>query len=534
MPIDAFSSFAWGDLIDILIVSFILHRLFLLLRGTTALQVMLGLLLLWFFEAIANAAGFLLTSWLFRGIGAVAVLAIVVVFRSELREIFLKSNPIRFFFGRQSKLPQVDIPAIVESAFHLAKARTGAIIVLQRGEPLDAHLREGSDLDGKVSPGVIESIFSKQSPLHDGAIVIRGNRIGQIGTFLPLTQQEGLPARYGTRHRAALGLAEVSDAAVLVVSEERGQVSLVEGGEIRVVEDALELTECLERLLLGSPSEVESGRGQSWWSYATGLALTCLVVAAVWGLYTGGELSLINMTVPIDFRNIPEELVLKEVTTETVEVQISGKQQLIANLGSEQVRAFLDLKAEKPGIHPLSLNQENIEIPFGLEVMRISPTTVTLELEERVQRAILVQPRFAEAVVPGYRWKLLEVIPESVQLIGPRTELDGMKALFTEAIDWAGTDPSIGEVAIEAPVVLSGSVRLAAGEPRRVQLRIQFQPDSGQADALAVAYHVVQPGETLWGLSRHYGLTVNELRKLNDLSQGTPIRPGQKLKVGTQ
>lgn len=534
MAIDAIFSFSWVDLVDILIVSFILHRLFLLLRGTTALQVMLGLLFLWLFEAIASASGLVLTSWLLRGVGAVAVLVIVVVFRNELRELFLKSNPIRFFFGRQSGTPEVDIPAIVKSVFHLAKAKTGAIIVIQRSDPLEAHLREGSDLDGKVNWGVIESIFSKESPVHDGAIVISGNRIGRVGTFLPLTQQEGLPSRYGTRHRAAIGLTEVSNAAVIVVSEERGEVSLVQGGKIRVMETVSRLERGLEGLLLGTRPKEDGGARQSWWVYASGLSLTCLLVAAVWGLYTGGELSLIKMTVPIDFRNIPEALELQTVSTEAVEVQISGKQQLINNLRSDQVRAFLDLKAMGSGVHSLVLNQENLEIPFGLEVMRVSPTTVQLDLEERIQKAVEVKPKFAGTTAPGYQLELIGVIPKSVQLIGPRTELDAVDALSTEAIDLGTIDASAAETTLEVPLILAGgSLRLAAGQPRRVQIRIRSRPQPEQVDAERAEFYEIQPGDTLWGLSRRFGVSVESLRRLNDLRAGTAIRPGQRLKLRT-
>ena len=536
MLIDTLFSFRWVDLVDILIVSVIVHRLLLLLRGTTALQVMLGLLFLWLFGAIADAAGLVLTSWLFRGVGAVAVLAIVVVFRNELRELFFRSNPIRFFFGRQPRIPEMDIRSIVESAFRLAETRTGAIIVLQGFDPLRAHLREGSDLDGKVNPGVIESVFLKQSPIHDGAVVIRGNLITRVGTFLPLTQKEGLPPRYGTRHRAALGLSEVSDAAVLVVSEERGEVSLVQSSKIKVMESARQLEKNLERVFVGTRLKEVPGSRQSWLTYAAGLSLTCLLVATVWGLYTGGELSLIKMTAPIDFRNIPEDLELKDVSAESVEVQISGKQQLVNTLRPDQVRAFLDLKAMKPGVRPMVLNQDNIEIPLGLEVMRVSPSTIRLELEERVQKDISVEPKIVGVPPPGYRLKMIEVIPESIRLIGPKSKLSALNRLFTEEVDLGEIDASSGETTVEVPLVLSaGSLRLAAGQPRRVQLRIQFESDTLPLDQAAgvAGYHEVRAGETLWGLGRRYGLPVDELRRLNDLAPGAPIHPGQKLKLGT-
>jgi len=535
MLFDTFFSFRWVDLVDILIVSVILHRLFILLRGTAALQVMLGLLFLWFLEAIASATGLVLTSWLLRGVGVVAVVAIVVVFRNELRELFQRSNPIRFLFGRLSKSNEMDTRVISESVFKLAETRTGAIVVLQGLDALEAHLREGSDLDGRVNPGVIRGVFTKQSPVHDGAIVIRRNLITRVGTFLPLTQREGLPSRYGTRHRAALGLTEVSDATVLVVSEERGEVSLVKNGKIQVMESAQQLEGALESTFLGSRGTAEPRSRHFWIAYASGLSLTCLLVAAVWGLYTGGELSLIRMTVPIDFRNIPEALELREVSTENVEVQISGRQQLVNALGADQVRAYLDLRLAGPGVHSMVLNQENIEIPLGLEVTRVSPTTIRLELEERVRKSVSVHPNIVRAPPTGYRAEIVEVIPEAVELIGPKSELNALDSLLTEEIDLSEANPEGGELTVEVPLVLSaGSLRPVAGQPRRVQIRIQFLPDASISDghgAERPEYHEVRSGETLWGLSRRYGLAIDQLRQMNGLTPGVPIQPGQRLRV---
>jgi LysM repeat protein len=386
-----------------------------------------------------------------------------------------------------------------------------------------------------VNPGVIESVFAKQSPIHDGAVVIHGNRITQVGTFLPLTQKEGLPSDYGTRHRAALGLSEVSDAAVLVVSEERGEVSLVQSGKIKVMKSTRQLEKTLERVLHGTQLKDEPSSKRSWLAHAAGLLITCLLVATVWGLYTGGELSLINMTVPIDFRNMPENLELKEVSVERIEIQISGRQQLVNALQSDQVRAFLDLEAAKPGIHSVGLNENNIEIPLGLEAVRVSPSSITLELEERVQKSVPVEPKTAGIPPAGYQIEMISVVPQSVELVGRKSELNDVGSVFTEEVDLSEVDPSDGETIVKVPLVLSpASLRLASGQPREVQVRIRFEahklvPD--QPQRVVRPYHVVRAGETLWELSRRYGLSVDRLRQLNDLAPDAPIYPGQQLKL---
>ena len=142
---------------------------------------------------------------------------------------------------------------------------------------------------------------------------------------MPLTQKEGLSRYYGSRHRAAIGLSEVSDAVVLVVSEERGDVSLVHKGTVKLMRNPPHLQDELGRLLHGTGLKKEAQqRTRAWLAYAGGLLLTLILVSTVWGIYTGGQLSLISVTAPIDFRNIPENLELKKASAEQVKVQITG------------------------------------------------------------------------------------------------------------------------------------------------------------------------------------------------------------------
>lgn len=538
MLFDIFFPFTWQDVVDILVVSVIIHRLFLLLRGTTALQVMFGLLFLWLAEAMAEAAGLLLTSWLLRGIGAVAVLAVVVVFRNELRELFLRSNPIRFFLGRSSRMLEEDLGSIVESAFQLARNRIGAVIVLQNRDQLGAHLREGFDLDGRVDPRIIECIFAKQSPVHDGAIITAKNRITKIGTFLPLTQKEGLSQHYGTRHRAALGLSEVSDAIVLVVSEERGDVSLVHRSEIEQFMNPVQLRNKLEGLLQRSKSKTDLSITRSRLAYAGGLLLTFLLVASVWGMYTGRQLSLITVTASLDFRNLPEELELKEVSIEKIEAQISGRQRIVDTLRAEEVRAFLDLKKMRAGTHEIVLNRENFEVPLGLEIVRLTPSIVRLELEERIEKAVPVRPRIVGVPPLGYQIEKMGVTPESVSLRGPESILAKVGSLYTEQIDLSQIDPAEGTQTVEVPLVLSSpSLRLIAGQPSVFQVRIDFGAQQPLLEQLPEGrtgnYHEVRVGDTLWDISRRYGLTVSELRERNSLTPADPIHPGQRLRLDT-
>ncbi len=539
MGLDIFTSLKWPDVVDVLVISFILHRLVLVLRGTAALQIVLGLLLLWVIQGIATAAGLVLTSWLFQGVGAVAVLIIVVVFRNEIREVLIQTNPIRLFLGRPQETRRINVNLILQAVFQLASSRTGALIVMENRDRLNPYLREGFALDARLNPQIIESIFAKQSPMHDGAIIIRADRIARVETFLPLTEKEGLPRHYGTRHRAAIGLSEVSDSVVLVVSEERGEVSLVHRGRVQVMHDSERLKEALGRMLLGvDRKKKRRSRRQLWLANAGGFLATFLLVATVWGIYSGKQLSLISVTTPIDFRNIPENLVLMNASAEKVEVQITGRRRLVSGVQPEQVEAFLDLKGITFGDHQLVLNQDSIELPLGLEVVRLTPPAVRVAMEQRVEKRVAVKPTLEGSLPAGYQIDEVNVRPQSVKVSGALSILQATSSLFTEPIDLAKIEPASGGKTVEVPLVLSAaSLRLLAGENRQVRVEVKLRSHKTDSDHQKEAksrYHLVRSGDTLWGIGRRYGLTVEELRRLNQLEPGTAIYPDQKLSLGTK
>jgi diadenylate cyclase len=539
MPFDVFFPFKWQNLFDILVISFIVHRIFLLLRGTTAFQVVLGLVFLWLFQAIAKNAGLVLTSWFFQGLGAVAVLVIVVVFRSEIRELLIQTNPVRFFLGHPWQKPTIGLGSVVQAVFRLADSKTGALVVLQSRDPLIDHLRDGFNLDGRFNAQIIESLFVKESPVHDGAMIIRGDRITRVGTFLPLTQKEGLPGHYGTRHRAAIGLSERTDAAVLVVSEERGEVSLVQRGEVKLIRHPELLRDALGRSLFPEEQEkINRRRGKAWLHQGAGILGTILLVSTFWGIYSGRQLSLISVTVPIDFRNIPDNVKLERTSTEQIEVQISGKRPLVSGLKPKDIRAFVDLKDIKQGTHKVALNRANVELPPGLEVVRLSPSTLQVELEKQIEKKLAVKPKFVGRPPAGYQIEEVKVSPEYVKVLGPVSAVASVNILYTESIDLDKLQLQESKKTLEVPLVLSpASLRLLPGEPEKVKLTISvgaIEELSVKAQKEEKRYHEVGSGETLWSISQRYGITIEKLRKLNGLPQGAIIHPGDRLLLGPE
>jgi diadenylate cyclase len=224
---------SWLDLIDILIVAFLIYQLLQFIRGTHAVQMALGALILVLLYWLSQLLHLETVNWLLRTFMPYLVFGIIVVFQTEIRKVLaqLGKTPLPGVFG--SPRTEEVIDEVVLAATTLASQRTGAIVVIERDMGLRSYIETGIALDAYVTYDLLISIFNPGTPLHDGAVIIQGNRVAAAACFLPLTVNPQLSRELGSRHRAAIGVTEDTDALAVVVSEETGVISLVAGGRIR-------------------------------------------------------------------------------------------------------------------------------------------------------------------------------------------------------------------------------------------------------------------------------------------------------------
>lgn len=228
------SEFTWVDLVEILIVAWLIYRLLLLIRGTRAVQALVGVLLLIVAYQVSLMLRMQTLHWVLIQVVTWLPIAIIVIFQNTIRRAlseFGRTPLLRFFTSRPT--PRSPVDEIVLAATTLASEKTGAIIVIERSQGLRNYAEAGVILDSLVRYDLLITIFNPQSPLHDGAVIIQGDRILAAASFLPLTSNPQLSKEFGSRHRAALGITEETDAVAIVVSEERGSVSFAEAGEIK-------------------------------------------------------------------------------------------------------------------------------------------------------------------------------------------------------------------------------------------------------------------------------------------------------------
>jgi diadenylate cyclase len=252
-------SFRVVDLIDIILFAILLYEIYNLVKGTAAIRIFIGILAVYLIWKVVKAFQMTLLTEILGQFISVGVIALIVVFQPEIRQFLLligktriiKSQRKRFLFWRIriTNPVNIHIDKIIKACKKMADTRTGALIVITRQNELQTYVDTGQKVDAQISEVLLETIFFKNSPLHDGAVIIQGDTIRAARCILPVSNKTDLPQGFGLRHRAAIGITEKSDAVAIIVSEERGQISFSFDGRLTINVSPSELSSFLENLL---------------------------------------------------------------------------------------------------------------------------------------------------------------------------------------------------------------------------------------------------------------------------------------------
>lgn len=239
------------DFIDVILVAFLLYYTYKLIKGTVAINIFIGIIIIYLVWQLTNFLNMQLLSSIFGGFMKVGIIALIVVFQPEIRKFLLmvgstnfsKKGKLfkQFSFLKTETNDETNVDVILSACIKMSKSKTGALIVFERNNNLDFLSETGDDMNIKVTQPIIESIFFKNSPLHDGAIIVSNNIVKATRVILPVNNEKNIPKRFGLRHRAAIGVTEKTDALALAVSEETGTISYFKDGEFVVFEDVTQL-----------------------------------------------------------------------------------------------------------------------------------------------------------------------------------------------------------------------------------------------------------------------------------------------------
>lgn len=373
------------DLFDIGLVALILYSVLVWFRRTASRRALTGLFALGAVYFSARVLDLYLTSLIFHTGFAVLLILLVVVFQDDLRRMLEGVANWSFInpAGPEGS-DRTNVDALVEAVFHLASIREGALIVLPGREAVERHLSGGIALNGQMSLPLLYSLFDPSSPGHDGAVVIRNARIERFAVHLPISRNQEQIAGRGTRHSAALGLSESCDALTIVVSEERGVVTVAESGTLREVRSAGALKTSIEEFWRTTYPQSER---RALWSRLLlrnwPLKLTALALAILlWFAFAYAPDTLQRtFVVPIQYTNLPPSLELGDQAPHEARLTLSGSERNFRFLEPGTLNVSVDLVNATAGPYDIGITDRHIRLPVNLSLYRVEPRVLRLQLE---------------------------------------------------------------------------------------------------------------------------------------------------------
>ncbi len=383
--VNPFPTMTLPEVIDILFVAVMLYTAIVWARRTRAALVVRGILILGSVYIIARYLDLQMTAWIFQGFFAVFLIMIVVIFQEELRQMFERVALWSLTSRPASPLRSTTVDILVRTLVDLAKAQIGALLIIRGNDPLERHITGGIQLDGKLSEPLLKSIFDPHSPGHDGAVLIEQDRITRFAAHLPLSKDLKQLARVGTRHSAALGLAELADVLGLVVSEERGSVSIAVDSKLRHITSPQELGNVIHEFLEEKFPSQKNHRfslqllRENWIEKAVAIALAI----AFWYIFVPGSKTVeVSYKVPVVVENLPSDLHIEEIQPAEVDATFVGPRRAFYLFDAKRIKLTVDVSLAELGRRTFNISEQNIRYPKELTLQELSPSSLKLTVKK--------------------------------------------------------------------------------------------------------------------------------------------------------
>jgi uncharacterized protein (TIGR00159 family) len=434
-----FHNFRISDLLDIAIITVMISALLIWFKDRATRFVFLGVVLLGIVYVLARFFQLYLTTVVLQAFFAILLFVLVVIFQEDLRRFFERLALLGRFrkriFTPDTYSHSAEI--IAETTAVLARKRIGALIVVQGEDPLDRHLSGGTHLDGLLSQPLLESIFDPHSEGHDGAVLIDDNQVMRFGCHLPLSANAALHGNLGLRHTAALGLSERSDAICIVVSEERGAISLAKGDRIQEIPNASALRVELEGFLAKRIPLTKPRPLLDWLRKNQREKVLALVLAGILWVVFGYQRETIRreFVVPIEYENAPVELVLEEPKVAEARVLFTGTYQAFQLMNVERIKIAIDLSQIRPGTQEIILTRDLVKTPANLSVSHITPGRINVITSRLIRMTVPIEVLTEKKPPDGFSVESIAASPAEAQVL-IHQKLRGKRIrIMTEPID---------------------------------------------------------------------------------------------------
>jgi uncharacterized protein (TIGR00159 family) len=379
------AAFTWQRITDFVALSAALYAVLAWARKTRAVRLVIAIITLYLLSLASRRYELLITSWVLESAAVLFGATLLIAFQPELRRAILgMDNLLRV---RRPVRSHAENEAISRAAFEIASQRLGALIMIVRRDPVEEIFTHWMPFGSPVSAEILLSIFQHSSPLHDGAVIVEGARIVAVKAIFPLSSRGDLAPQLGTRHRAAIGASERSDAVIVVVSEQRQEVHVVDGAQMHPVADRQELVTELESRL-GRNRTASTGRlkvllTHNRSSKIAATALSALICGAAFLLPAS---TVRSISVPIELNNVPAGLEISGISANHVDVELQGRSLRLSSLNPGDLAAHIDLGSAKAGTESVPITAESLQLDPGIVADQISPDIITVHLRPAKQR----------------------------------------------------------------------------------------------------------------------------------------------------
>jgi uncharacterized protein (TIGR00159 family) len=472
---ELFRMLTLADFFDIALISILTYIVLIWFEATASRFVLLGIIILGVIYFIARLFNMYLSAVVLQAFFVILPIALVVIFQEELRRFFERLSMWGRFKSRGKAISaHPEIETITYTLSELARRKTGALIVIRGRDPLGRHLEGGHQLDGVLGEMLLLSIFDPNSPGHDGAVVIEQGRLSRFGCHLPLSGALKDVRDLGTRHSAALGLAERSDALAIAVSEQRGTISIARDENLIELAEASDLKEELERFYTDKFPKTGHRTWRQWirensWEKALAFLLSC----ALWFVFVfqTGTLRR-DFVVPIEYKDLASDWVIEGAPKKQATVTLLGRTRAFDLLDESTLNVTIDMSDIKEGAQDLMLSRDLVRRPSSLSVVALAPKKVSLEAYHMLTINIPVDVGISGKLTPGLRLIEIESSPDTIPvLVSSKFDGGSLKAR-AGPLDLGEISES---VTLNLDVILSDGMSFADEKPPEIEVRIEVE-----------------------------------------------------------
>lgn len=466
------SSIRIADFFDMAIITVLLYFILIWLKRRASRSVIIGFAVVLSVFSLARFLNMYMTSMLFHAGITAALIALVLIFQDDIRMAMERLSSIGSLKSKHNLLTSNrTLETLVESIKSMASERIGALIVLKGQDSLERHLSGGISLNGRISTSLLYSIFHPVTPNHDGAVIIEGERIDKFGVRLPLSLNDSEVGQSGTRHTAALGLSERSDACIIAVSEERGTITLAQRGKLEIVPPA-GLQRKLELFYSNAFPSRNGPKGRRFLFRNPGIKLTAAALSFIIWFMFAYKADTVNRTfsIPVVYKNIPPNWVVEEPETAEINVSLTGSERSFL-FDQSALAASIDMSKISEGKQTIIVGDKDIDVPSGISISQISPRTFTINAQKTAPTAIPIKVRREGRLNPKLVLEELEVQPDSLRVMLPQNKKSKPAHLKTEPLDLSEIQ---GSTTVRLAVIAPPGVVLSE-EQASVRVRVKVK-----------------------------------------------------------